>query len=69
MPNPYGTNPNGIQPAPAAAPAQAAPAPAPVAAPVYAAAPSAAPVAPVGGEARETSRRRVSNLPAWMTKK
>lgn len=52
-PNPYGTNPSGITAPPDAAPAAAAPAPAPVA---------AAPAA------RDTGRRGVSNLPAWMTK-
>eukprot|EP00977_Amphora_coffeiformis_P016472 scaffold5108_cov172-Amphora_coffeaeformis.AAC.21 len=66
-PNPYGANPNGVQPAPAAAPGDSG-APAPTAAP--AAAPVAGPV-PAGPrtDARETSRRAVSNLPAWMTKK
>mmetsp|Transcript_6616 Transcript_6616/g.10920 ORF Transcript_6616/g.10920 Transcript_6616/m.10920 type:complete len:416 (-) Transcript_6616:135-1382(-) len=61
--NPYGVNPNGITAAPAAAPAQAAS----VAAAPAAAAPvsAAAPVA----NARDTGRRGVSNLPAWMTKK
>jgi far upstream element-binding protein len=54
-PNPYGTNPSGIT-----APPDAAPAPA-------AAAPAAAPVA-AAPAARDTGRRGVSNLPAWMTK-
>ena len=71
-PNPYGVNPAGITAVPAATAAataagasaaggQAAPAPAAAQAP-------AAPVAP-SAEARETGRRQVSNLPAWMTKK
>eukprot|EP00522_Entomoneis_paludosa_P000918 CAMPEP_0172471808 /NCGR_PEP_ID=MMETSP1065-20121228/68010_1 /TAXON_ID=265537 /ORGANISM="Amphiprora paludosa, Strain CCMP125" /LENGTH=805 /DNA_ID=CAMNT_0013229923 /DNA_START=68 /DNA_END=2482 /DNA_ORIENTATION=+ len=67
--NPYGVNPNGVQAAPAAA---AQPAPAPGAVPVaasaapqsvtVAAAPASAAQAPAG---RETSVRKVSNLPAW----
>lgn len=66
--NPYGVNPDGITAPPAAgAPAAtaAAPAPAPVAAP--APAPVAASAEPVP-QGRETSRRKVSNLPAWMTR-
>ena len=66
--NPYGVNPDGVTAPPAAAPVAGAPAPA--AAPV-AAAPAPAAAAPAGGEApqgRETSRRKVSNLPAWMTR-
>lgn len=58
-PNPYGTNPNGIQAAPAAnGPAPAASAAAPAAGGSTAIHPN---------EARETGRRKVSNLPAWMT--
>lgn len=79
-PNPYGVNPAGITPAPAAAPvAEAAPLQAVAAAvttalPATANEPSAiahsAPTAAIDpAEARETSRRHVSNLPAWMTKK
>ena len=69
-PNPYGTNPNGVQPPPSStAPASAeAPAPAPVA---QAPAPNPAPAAPpstTGDSFRDSSRRKVSNLPAWMTK-
>jgi len=62
-PNPYGTNPAGIQPVPNTA----NPSPAPAAA---ASAPSPTPAAVQGEQsaARETSRRKVSNLPAWMTK-
>ena len=52
-PNPYGVNPNGITAAPAAAPSTPAP----------------APVAPQQNqEVRDTGRRGVSNLPAWMTR-
>jgi hypothetical protein len=57
MPNPYGVNPNGIT----AAPAAAAPAPAPARAPV-------APQQQQQGGFRDTSVRKVSNLPAWMTR-
>ncbi|GAX22922.1 far upstream element-binding protein [Fistulifera solaris] len=53
-PNPYGVNPNIVQ-APAAV---SAPSPSPAPVSVQQATP----------EARETSQRRVSNLPAWMTK-
>jgi far upstream element-binding protein len=60
-PNPYGVNPNGVTAAPAAA---AAPAPAPAPAPAQVSHQvshhQAAP-------ARDTSVRKVSNLPAWMT--
>mmetsp|Transcript_48401 Transcript_48401/g.139201 ORF Transcript_48401/g.139201 Transcript_48401/m.139201 type:complete len:641 (-) Transcript_48401:2157-4079(-) len=56
-PNPYGVNPNGISPAPAAA--SAAPAPSP--------SPASAPAPPPQQVARESSVRKVSNLPAWMT--
>jgi far upstream element-binding protein len=77
-PNPYGVNPAGTQPAPAAEPtpepvAAAAPAPQAAAAPAYTPQ-AAAPHAPaprgevVVDSGRETSRRKVSNLPAWMTK-
>lgn len=52
-PNPYGINPNGIQ----TAPVTSAPTPASVTQHHQAVA-----------EARETSKRNVSNLPAWMTK-
>mmetsp|Transcript_393 Transcript_393/g.562 ORF Transcript_393/g.562 Transcript_393/m.562 type:complete len:634 (-) Transcript_393:542-2443(-) len=56
-PNPYGVNPNGITAAPAAA------------APVPAAAPTPAPAAYAPpGEVRDSSMRKVSNLPAWMTR-
>lgn len=66
-PNPYGVNPNGITPAPAPAPASAQvdsgqQAVAPVAA-SQAAAPAAMPA-----NVRDSGRRGVSNLPAWMTK-
>lgn len=68
-PNPYGINPNGIQPAPAPTPAAAA-APAQSYAPAAAAtAPSTSVAAAVTSEIRDTGRRKVSNLPAWMTKK
>lgn len=72
-PNPYGVNPAGISPAPdAAAAAATSAAPASAAAPV-AAAPAPAAPAPAAAtdtsEARETGRRHVSNLPAWMTQK
>ncbi|CAJ1930533.1 unnamed protein product [Cylindrotheca closterium] len=55
-PNPYGVNPNGITAAPGAAPAPA-PTPAPAAAPP-----------PQQQDVRDTGRRGVSNLPAWMTR-
>ena len=64
-PNPYGINPAGIQPAPV----QAAP---PAALPTQPDAPPPAGdsrPAPGATEARETGRRKVSNLPAWMTNK
>ena len=64
-PNPYGVNPNGVTPAPA--PIGAPVAAAPVAAPVPAPAPSIQQFDRVP-EARETGRRKVSNLPAWMKK-
>jgi len=57
-PNPYGINPNGIT-----APPDTAPAPAPASAPA-AVAPASADV-----NVRDTGRRGVSNLPAWMTAK
>jgi far upstream element-binding protein len=62
-PNPYGVNPNVVQAQPAMSAVQA---------PATASAPSPSP-APIlagqaGPEARETGKRRVSNLPAWMTK-
>lgn len=60
-PNPYGVNPNGITPAPA--PATGAPAAAPAQAP----APAPQQVQQQGGF-RDTSVRKVSNLPAWMTR-
>lgn len=67
-PNPYGVNPAGITPAPATAdastPAAAAAAPVAAAAP----APVAHAPAPADAQALETGRRKVSNLPAWMTK-
>lgn len=53
-PNPYGVNPNGITAAPVAAPT---PAPAPAAA-----------SPPQQQDVRDTGRRGVSNLPAWMTR-
>lgn len=52
-PNPYGVNPNGVTAAPAAAPT---PAPAPAAPPAQ------------QQDVRDTGRRGVSNLPAWMTR-
>ena len=52
-PNPYGVNPDLANGASAAAPAQSS-------------APAPAPVAPAG--TRDSSVRKVSNLPAWMTK-
>jgi hypothetical protein len=54
-PNPYGVNPDlaNVASAPAPAPAQSS-------------APAPAPAAP--GGARDSSVRKVSNLPAWMTK-
>lgn len=61
-PNPYGTNPAGIT----AAPAAQAPAPAQAATPAAPA--SQAPVAPPQQAVRDTSVRKVSNLPAWMTR-
>jgi far upstream element-binding protein len=68
-PNPYGENPAGITPAPAAdsnTTAQPAPAPATASQPAPAQAPAASSEA--ASQARETSQRRgVSNLPAWMT--
>jgi far upstream element-binding protein len=85
-PNPYGVNPNGVQPPPtttAAAGAAAAEIPATSvdpSDPLFAATASSSThpsAAPVSGQqpaqyqqpqARETSRRNVSNLPAWMTK-
>lgn len=69
-PNPYGVNPNGIQPAPApvAAPAQAA-APTQAVAPTEPATTAGAGASqPQQQQPRETGRRKVSNLPAWMTK-
>lgn len=67
-PNPYGVNPAGIQAAPApAAGAAAAPAAAQAPATTHTA-PAPPPSAPSDGEPRETGRRKVSNLPAWMTK-
>ena len=69
-PNPYGVNPDGVTaPPPNAQPAVAqapAPAPTPPPAPAPAPAPPAAARAPARG--RETSVRKVSNLPAWMTR-
>jgi far upstream element-binding protein len=69
-PNPYGVNHAGIQPAPVATDPGPAAAVA-TAAPVAVAADSvvvAVAAAPAAVEARETGRRKVSNLPAWMTK-
>eukprot|EP00548_Thalassiothrix_antarctica_P011677 CAMPEP_0194160566 /NCGR_PEP_ID=MMETSP0152-20130528/78458_1 /TAXON_ID=1049557 /ORGANISM="Thalassiothrix antarctica, Strain L6-D1" /LENGTH=773 /DNA_ID=CAMNT_0038870265 /DNA_START=50 /DNA_END=2371 /DNA_ORIENTATION=+ len=73
-PNPYGTNPNGITappqsqaPAPAAAAATAISAANNIAASV-AAATNVAALAPVAAP-RDSGRRGVSNLPAWMTAK
>eukprot|EP00980_Cylindrotheca_fusiformis_P016700 scaffold5024_cov136-Cylindrotheca_fusiformis.AAC.29 len=57
-PNPYGVNPNGTTAAPVAA-AATAPAPAPVAAQQQ---------HEQQGGFRDTSVRKVSNLPAWMTR-
>ena len=73
-PNPYGINPAGTAPAPA----PAAPAPLEAAAPAPAVAPAVAAVAPAPVAAallseseapRDSGRRNVSNLPAWMTQK
>eukprot|EP00934_Nitzschia_sp_Nitz4_P001774 Nitzschia sp. Nitz4//scaffold96_size78090//30074//32267//NITZ4_005491-RA/size78090-augustus-gene-0.13-mRNA-1//-1//CDS//3329560564//1774//frame0 len=58
-PNPYGVNPNGITPAPATQASAQAPAPAPQPAP--------APAPYAQQQPRDTSVRKVSNLPAWMT--
>lgn len=61
-PNPYGVNPNGVTAAPAAA------APAPATAPAPAPAQVSHQVSHhQGAPARDTSVRKVSNLPAWMT--
>lgn len=63
-PNPYGINPEGITAAPAAgaavSAAAAAPTPAPAPAPVAA--------ADIPNNVRDSSVRKVSNLPAWMTR-
>ena len=75
MANPYGVNPNGVTAPPAGAPgpapaAAAAPSPnavAAAAAAALAAVPAAAAPAPAR-TGRETSVRKVSNLPAWMTR-
>jgi far upstream element-binding protein len=82
-PNPYGVNPNGITQAPTAAAEQhVAPAPAPVAYSQSATAPAAysqsatapaaysqsTPAVTVPLNVRDSGRRGVSNLPAWMTK-
>jgi far upstream element-binding protein len=70
-PNPYGVNPAGIQPAPAPAPAPAPTStPAPAAQPPMASSADRGPSAPESSQTstRETSRRKVSNLPSWMTK-
>ncbi|CAB9500441.1 Far upstream element-binding protein 2 [Seminavis robusta] len=63
-PNPYGVNPDGVTAPPeSGAPAgPSAPAPAPSPQPAPAAA------APSRGSFRDTSVRKVSNLPAWMTR-
>jgi far upstream element-binding protein len=67
-PNPYGVNPNGVT----AAPAAAGPAPAPTPAPAsytHHPAPTPAPAAYAPpSEVRDSSMRKVSNLPAWMTR-
>jgi far upstream element-binding protein len=65
-PNPYGVNPAGIT----AAPAQQG-TPAAVLAPAYSQAPAAVPVAvsqQQQQQVRDSSVRKVSNLPAWMTR-
>lgn len=62
-PNPYGVNPNGIVQAPVAADEQnVAPAPAPA---TYT---QNTPAVTVPLNVRDSGRRGVSNLPAWMTK-
>lgn len=67
-PNPYGVNPNGTTPAPAPTPTDSNTTDNGVTASSVGTTP--ANVQETGaGEARETSRRMVSNLPAWMTKK
>jgi far upstream element-binding protein len=60
-PNPYGVNPNGITAAPAAAPVAASTSTTP--------APTPASTVPDATDSavRDTGRRKVSNLPAWMT--
>eukprot|EP00531_Pseudo-nitzschia_arenysensis_P010000 CAMPEP_0116146184 /NCGR_PEP_ID=MMETSP0329-20121206/17027_1 /TAXON_ID=697910 /ORGANISM="Pseudo-nitzschia arenysensis, Strain B593" /LENGTH=737 /DNA_ID=CAMNT_0003641911 /DNA_START=97 /DNA_END=2310 /DNA_ORIENTATION=+ len=63
-PNPYGVNPNGVTAPP---PADSATAPATSAAPAPSAPQATAPVNT--GQVRDSSVRKVSNLPAWMTKK
>jgi far upstream element-binding protein len=60
-PNPYGVNPDGVTAPPDAAGASPASAAAPAAAAPVAAAPS-------HGSFRDTGVRKVSNLPAWMTR-
>ena len=61
-PNPYGVNPDGVTAPPASAGQAAAPAPAPQSAP------APAPVQQQISNARDTGVRKVSNLPAWMTR-
>lgn len=76
-PNPYGVNPAGISPAPVAEPAAAAPVSMQQSmiltpdAPVTTTDITQAEIPPTEhlADVRETSRRQVSNLPAWMTKK
>jgi far upstream element-binding protein len=78
-PNPYGTNPNGISPAPSSTPDGTGATPDGTGAPtttVAAGEPTAAsgpepqlgPSANIDSHVRESSMRKVSNLPAWMTK-
>mmetsp|Transcript_4243 Transcript_4243/g.11552 ORF Transcript_4243/g.11552 Transcript_4243/m.11552 type:complete len:775 (+) Transcript_4243:125-2449(+) len=61
--NPYGANPNGVTAAPAATSSQAG---APANAPAAVAPNNLGAQGPAAG--RETSKRKVSNLPAWMSK-
>lgn len=66
-PNPYGINPNGIVAAPASAPASSQVDPGQQASEPVATSQASAPVTmPVN--VRDSGRRGVSNLPAWMTK-
>merc|ERR1711884_162670 len=69
-PNPYGTNPNGIS----AAPPSPSPVAAAIAAPASASTPASSTLSGTSSVTnsdipRDTGRRGVSNLPAWMTAK